>query len=368
MAFREAVLTMAATYPYAMSLAADNGLNNHHCMLIRSLAIFMPLIASACEADTALSLTDGWRTEVMAEWGDVMPDMLAFSADGNTLYVSNETKSGGDNPSLSRIDVATGTCRTLLSGLNRADGLKMDRQGRLWLGEEVTGGRMFRIDIPESLKRNQRLDQSPVPGTVQYVESAGNMAHEGFAFSSDEQYLYLADEWKEGSLFRLDLHSGKLQLLHEQKGWLAIDEPGRARERAIQAKGRPFHRLEDMETLPDGRILLAETGDSNRRGRIWVLDDRGKKPSMSLYLDHPDLNHPDNLEWDVHRQLLWITDDDWPSFLWAWNGKNLIRVATHRTAEITGIESAPDGSLWFNLQHNKAGADMTIRMTGGFTE
>lgn len=185
-------------------------------------------------------------------------------------------------------------------------------------------------------------------------------------FSKDGKYLYLADEWIEGCLYRFTLKTKLLQVYHSSKGWLRINTPVDARFKAEVLHGKYFSRLEDMELLPDGRVLMAETGSKKSQGRIWVLDDRGSDdgamPKLSSYLEHSDISHPDNLEWDQKRSWLWITDDSSPSKLWAWDGKKLMQIASHRFAEITGVESSPDGSIYFNLQHNTFGPDLTLRI------
>ena len=70
-------------------------------------------------------------------------------------------------------------------------------------------------------------------------------------------------------------------------------------------------------------------------------------------------------EWDTVRNWLWISDDDKPSHLWAWDGKALSEIARHGMAEITGVESAADGAIYINLQRRIGGPDLTLRLRGG---
>ena len=157
-----------------------------------------------------------------------------------------------------------------------------------------------------------------------------------------------------------------MEVFHSTEGWLEINTPVDARFKAEVLHGKYFSRLEDMELLPDGRVLMAETGSKSSSGRIWVLDDRRSNskamPKLSSYLEHSGLNHPDNLEWDQKRGWLWITDDSSPSKLWAWDGDKMMQIASHSFAEITGVESSPDGSIYFNLQHNAFGSDLTLKI------
>jgi len=310
-------------------------------------------------------LAPAWQSEVISQWQDELPDMLILSGDEKTLFVSCETASNMLSPSLVRIGLETGKREILLYGLDRADGLKMDRHGDIWLGEEVADGLVVHITSPATVTPEQRLDRNRLVSShpaILSMPATGRFSHEGMAFSKDGQYLYLADEWSEGCLYRLTLESGELFVLHHTKGWLHINTPHDARFKAEVLHGRLFDRLEDMEPLPDGRILMAETASKGKQGRIWVLDDSGTSPELAPYLEYADISHPDNLEWDSKRGWLWITDDNSPSSLWAWDGKNMTQVASHRFAEITGVESGADGSIYFNLQHNSFGPDMTIRI------
>ncbi len=323
------------------------------------------MLATSCATDTGLELASDWQVSVISEWQDEKPDMLVFSDDGKTLFISCETNSDMLSPSLARIDLQNGQRETILYGLHRADGLKIDRHGDIWLGEETADGLVYKISSPQGIAAEQRVDRARVVAShpnIAPVLAAGRFSHEGMAFSGNHRYLYLADEWKEGCLYRYELSSGKLTVFHSKKGWLEINTPKDARFKAEVLHGTYFERLEDMELLPDGTILMAETGAGDRTGRIWRLDDRGIQPTVSHYLEHPDLAHPDNLEWDEKRGWLWITDDSSPSKLLAWDGKKVIRIATHRTGEITGIESRHDGSLWFNLQHRIFGPDLTMKI------
>ena len=329
-------------------------------LMIVSLTVL--LLATACEADSGLTLAPGWKAEVVTEWDDDMPDMIAISGDGKSLFITNETKANMLSPSLTRVDIASGKKQTLLYGLDRADGIKLDSMGSLWIGEEVPDGLIYKITDAENFPPEQRFDRDRLisgHADIEPVIQAGRMAHEGISFSRDEQYLYLADEWREGCLFRLSIDHLKLEVLHADKGWLSVTTPNEARLRAEVLHCRHFNRLEDLELLPDGRVLLAETGS----GTIWILDDSGEQPSISRFFQHADLYHPDNLEWDTIRSALWITDDDSPSSLWLWDRQKLTRVASHRFAEITGVNSSSNGTVWFNLQHNRFGSDQTISLS-----
>ncbi|MDQ7010387.1 MAG: hypothetical protein Q9M29_01065 [Mariprofundaceae bacterium] len=330
------------------------------------LAPCLLMLLGACDHGHGLTTAPEWKAETIAEWNDARPDMLVLSGDKRFLFVSFETRQNQLAPSLGRINLHAGEQEILLYGLARADGLKMDQSGKLWIGEEVADGEIWTIHEPEMLPAGQRVDRNRHVASHQdivAVPSAGRFSHEGLAFSNDGRYLYLADEWIEGCLYRFILKEQKLQVLHKSRGWLDIERAGEARLYAEKSHGRIFRRLEDMEPLPDGRILMAETGRDGEHGRILALDNRGDAPVVSLFLADTRLHHPDNLEWDEKRGWLWITDDDEPSVLWAWDGKELQRIAWHDHAEITGVESAADGAIYVNLQGRSFDPDLTVRLT-----
>ena len=331
--------------------------------LFKLLAL-MPLLAS-CTEEIGLDVAPEWKVGSIMAWEESLPDMLLLSRDEKQLFVSCETVQNMLSPSLARIDLERGSKEILIYGLARADGLKMDSKGDIWLGEETEDGLIIRVTSPESLPAEQRFDRDRLVGShpdITPVLSAGRFSHEGLAFSKNGEFLYLADEWKEGCLYRYEISSGELQVFHSSKGWLKINTPVDSRFKAEVLHANFFNRLEDMETMPDGRIAMAETGSKNGSGRIWMLDDRGESPLITVYLESPDIHHPDNLEWDSKRGWLWITDDHSPSSLWAYDGSKLHKIASHSSAEITGVESSKDGSIYLNLQHRRFGSDLTVKL------
>lgn len=333
------------------------------------MLLFLSLGLFACYAQNETAFSDldvdgNWRVQGVAEWQHDRPDMLQLSADRETLFLSFENKARTIQrirqlPALGRIKLKTGASEVMLRGLLAADGLRLDQHGDLWLGEEVADGHVWHIRHPQSLPAEQsiiRTEQKSSHPDVTIVQAAGRMSHEGLVFSRDGRYLYLLDEWKYGALYRLQQANQKLQVFHRNKGWLAIQQPMFARQEAQRIGAARFNRGEDMERLPDGQILFAETDT----GIIHILDDRAAKPTVKPWLQHKGIEHPDNLEWDEHRQWLWITDDSKPSELWVWDGNIFHRIVRNRNGEITGVETHPDGRVWINLQGEKKGMDQTV--------
>ncbi|MDQ6995792.1 MAG: hypothetical protein Q9M18_09385, partial [Mariprofundaceae bacterium] len=309
---------------------------------------------------TGIQLNPAWTSHSLSAWHNHHPDMMVVSQDKQWLYVSCETNASLLAPSLLAIHIETGKQHILLFGLHKADGLKVAPDGSLWLGEEFKDGLFWRITEPATLPSEQRVDRATLASStpaIMPLHRVGNFKHEGLAFSKDGQFAYMADEWKEGCIYRYNLHTHQLKVLHKDKGWLLIRDAKHARMDAEKLHGQYFNRIEDMETLPNGQILLAET----KTGRILKLDDRSTLPKVSTWLENNALIHPDNLAWDDKRHWLWITDDDDPSYLWAWDGHTLREIAHHDSAEITGV-TLHGSDVYINLQQNLGQPDVLLRL------
>ncbi len=329
-------------------------------MHMRAMPILMMLAMVACTLNASgLKLAPGWKARSIIVWREAHPDMMVLSADRRWLYVSCETEAHPRTPSLAVYDMSGGHNHVLLTGLHRADGLKLAPDGSLWLGEEFEKGLIWRIAQPDRLPYEQFVDRRAMESShpsIAPLPAAGAFAHEGMAFSSDGRFAYLADEFEQGAVYRFALAKKQLDVLTD-KGWVRIEFPDNARLNARHLGARAFNRIEDMETLPDGRVLMSETGT----GRILVLDDRGPSPVVETYLEQAGLAHPDNLAWDEQRRWLWITDDSHPSLLWLWDGRHLSEIARHDQAEITGVIVDGD-NLYINLQ-NHNGPELTLQLT-----
>jgi len=329
--------------------------------LILLLALPLGMLSGGCEMNpTGLEVSSGWQQRSVAVWRNSRPDMLALSPNKKWLYISCETNAANNAPSLVAINMQSGRQHFLLFGLMRADALKFAPDESLWIGEEFAEGLIWRISDVDKLPAEQTVDRLAMLAShdsVQPFRPAGRFSHEGLSFSHDGRFAYLADEHKAGAIYRLRLADRRLQVLDRQMQWQAVPEPNEARATAIRLDAATFNRLEDMETLPDGRILLAETDT----GKILALSDHGDKASIETLLHDDRIVHPDNLAWDDKRKLLWITDDDSPSALWAWDGRQATRIAVHHKAEITGVLPVGD-DIYFNLQGVKGGPELTVRI------
>jgi len=308
-----------------------------------------------------LELDSAWQQRSVAVWRNSKPDMMALSPEGKWLYISCETKASRNAPSLAAINLETGRQYFLIFGLMRADALKFAPDGSLWIGEEFSEGLIWRIAGIDKLPVEQTVDRLTLNASHAAIvpfRAAGRFSHEGLTFSNDKRFAYMADEDKSGAIYRFDLEKRSLSVLDIAMKWQVVDDPDEARATAHQLNAASFNRVEDMETLPDGRIVLAETGT----GKVLVLYDHGAKANIETLLHDEQIVHPDNLAWDEKRQLLWITDDDKPSALWTWNGRESRRIALHHAAEITGVLPIND-DIYINLQGMNNGSELTVKLT-----
>lgn len=187
----------------------------------------------------------------------------------------------------------------------------------------------------------------------------GRFMHEGNVVMSDEKTVYMCDDAGPGAFFKFvadtaqHLGSGRLyawQMKADSNGrhWIPLpqsrDSLLHARRFAFQRGASIFNRMEDMELLPDGSLLISESGkDScdmsnavNLGGKVMpylekyhvgnqVYDDRHgrilrydpKTETMSVFLEGGQadedrsivLSNPDNLAVDLKRNLLVIVED-----------------------------------------------------------
>jgi len=320
------------------------------------------MLLLSCSFDAIqLDLAPGWKVQSLAAWRNTNPQATTPSKDGKWLYISLENSAGLSSPSLVSISMNSGRHQTLLSGLHRAHGLKIAPDTSLWIGEQFDQGMIWRITEPNRLPIDQRIDRGSLSishPAIAPLPDAGRFSHSGFAFSIDGRFAYMSGADRQGRIYRYELRSRILQVLHEQQGWVSIDNPESAEAEAHQLGARAFSPLGGIAILPDGLILIAEPSQA----RILQLNDRGEQPKLSTYLKDEQLNHPEDLVWDLARQWLWISDGINPSHLWVYNGNRLSRIATHNKARITGISMHRE-TLFLNLRNNVSAPEITLQLT-----
>ena len=244
----------------------------------------------------------------------------------------------------------TGRTRILVEGLRNVLGLRFAPDKSLWVAEGEARGEIWRMVDPAHFPEGQRIiaqtGGSTQPGFASFL-LAGRFAHQAIAFSADRRFAYLADMVRGGCLYRLDLRTRLLAVLHADKGWLNVDAED-AVAMALELGARKFAAISDIEPLPAGGLLLAESGN----GQILKLDDGAAGPRLSTWLKREKLHQPVDMSWDESRRWLWITDDATPSTLWAWDGHSLYDVVHHPVARISGVLATSKGSVYVNLQRS----------------
>jgi len=329
--------------------------------LLLFILISVMLLVSCSFDAIQLDLAAGWKVKSLAAWRNTNPQSTTPSNDGKWLYLSLENSAGLSSPSLVSINMNSGRHQTMLSGLHHAHGLKIAPDSSLWVGEQFDQGMIWRITEPSRLPSDQRIDRGSLSishPAIAPLPDAGRFKHSGFTFSIDGRFAYMSAAGQQGRLYRYELRSRTLQVLHEQQGWVLITNPESAEAEARQLGARAFSPLHGIAMLPNGLILIAEPSQA----RVLQLNDRGEQPELSTYLEDEQLNQPEGLLWDTARQWLWISDGIKPSHLWAYNGNRLSRIATHNKARITGL-SIHGETLFLNLRNNVSAPEITLQLT-----
>ncbi len=356
--------------------------------------------------DQALHLPGNYRYEILVRAGDELPgggifpernDMNAFVpvAPGRAhLVVNHELRPG-------RITILT-----------------LQKAGRLWnmvasRSARVPGGTwnncggnatpwgtvlsaeeyppVTRLQLLSHLARGISMDPGHYgwmveidPATGQGVKrrGLGRFSHENAAVMPDRRTVYMGEDRRDGALYKFvaeregDLSRGALYVLDaEGRRWLSIphEDLRDARGAAHDLGATRFDRLEEVEyNAADGMLYIAETGDirksgPDRYGRVWRLDPRTL--AMEVFLQgRPDgVVNPDNLAVEPGTGRLLVHEDRYDELRAPTAGmpNNSLWVVDHeghamrfasipRGGEPTGGAFAPDGTLFFSVQHPDA--------------
>jgi len=326
--------------------------------IMRRCALLLLVLISACQINaTGLVLAPGWSYHSLGAWKHLMPNHMAMGAKSRWLYFGSALSEHSAVAGVAALNVENGHTHVLVEGLRNVNGMAFAPDGSLWVAEGGDQGLIWRMAEPARFPDEQRVDtvsrESTHPGFASF-RFAGRFAHKAIAFSANHRFAYLADAGLGGSLYRLDMHARKLAVFHHDKGWLPV-VPEDAVLAAHKLAADRFQSISDIERLPDGRLLLAESGS----GRILMLDDQSKKPMLTTWLKRDALRHPGDLAWDASRQWLWITDAATPSSLWAWDGHHLHQMVHHPVSTISGVLVA-DGTVYVNIQLGRNNPSMTF--------
>jgi len=318
----------------------------------------MLLALVACQIDgTGLVTAPGWHYHSLGAWKNLTPNQMALSADGRWLYFGSETSEFTTVAGVAALNTKSGRTHVLIQGLHNVNGMRFAPDGSLWVAEGGDQGGIWRMAEPAHFPDDQRVNaltrESTHPGFSPF-RFAGRFAHRAIAFSANQRFAYLADAAAGGSLYRLEMRARRLDVFHRKKGWVkVIPEDAVIAARSMGAA--KFESISDIERLPDGTLLLAESGS----GTILKLDDRADKPVLSPWLKRDALHHPTALAWDQSRQWLWITDAAAPSTLWAWDGHYLHDIVHHPASRISAVLAAGD-RIYVNVQRGRNNPSVTF--------
>ncbi len=331
-----------------------------HILLMRYFAIIASILLAlnGCQVNAiGLDVASGWSYHSLGAWRQLTPTQADLGADGRWLYFGSELSEFSSVASVAALNVKNGHTHVLVEGLRNVHAVRFAPDGSLWVAEGGEQGEIWRMAEPGHFPDNQKVDavarESTHPGFAPF-RFAGVFDHRAMAFSIDHRFAYLADAAADGGLYRLNMRSRQLAVLHSEKGWLSVDPEG-AVQLARKMGAARFAAISDIEPLPDGSLLLAESAS----GRILRLDDRGAKPHINTWLQQSELHHPGDMAWDEERQWLWIADASTPSTLWAWDGHNLHRIVRHERARISAV-LAVAGKIYVSVHRGRNNPAMTF--------
>ncbi|MFQ5344637.1 MAG: hypothetical protein ACE5DZ_01605 [Mariprofundus sp.] len=316
------------------------------------------LALSGCQVDgTGLVVAPGWTYHSLGAWKNLMPNQLVLSADGRWLYFGSEISEYSPLAAVAALHTESGRTHVLVQGLRNINGLRLAPDGSLWIAEGEDQGLIWRMAQPDHFPDDQRVNpvtrESTHPGIAAF-RFAGRFSHRAIAFSTDDQYAYLADAVSGGYLYRLDMQARRLAVLHREKGWLEV-VPEDAVKMGQKLGALSFSSITDIERMRDGSLLFADSGS----GTIFRLEDQGERARLKKWLQRDVLRQPVDLAWDEARQWLWITDEATPSTLWAWDGHELHDMLHHPSSRISGVLAAGE-NVYVNLQRGRNNPSMTF--------
>lgn len=276
--------------------------------------------------------------ETLAQ-GFQSPDGLALDAETGDLYLTDEDASAivrirPDGTKRTVLDSRTpiyevsGTHRTQVAGLRSPEGLALDEEGRLYVAEDVPGGRLLVFDIRGPIRRSRMEGE-----VVRLPLQNSRFAWESIAIGPKGELLLAGSSLEDvagadggGDLFMgVILHrdaSGDWWLLlnHAMTSYSGVcfspdgryalmtaEIPGLAgcvdlRTRMVRTFlwDMTFHSPEGVCSLPGGAFLVAEES-----GKIFRMDPTSG--GVQLVYEHDGT--VESVLWDAGSRRLLLTDD-----------------------------------------------------------
>jgi len=359
---------------------------------------------SVVSNESSLNIYDAGRDD----WPDMNTTNETGKMAGRYMYRTHEVRSPASQPeggSVSVVDLNTGETRLLAqdSSWNAVDGIRWTPWGTILFAEEVTGGRLFEIELDDNdmMKAASVLDRPAV----------GRLAHEGIDVDA-EGNVYVIDEWRGqtsgcdfgtpcgGGLYKFvpssygDLSAGDLYVLKAsgpdgigRAEWVGPIDAANARQSGSEFGGTSYQRCEDMEIIGDTLYVAITEGPRSEGvgaevygGRVIALNLKSMtvtnfvKPGVNVPVEigrpgeanfQTGFDNPDNLAESPDGRLV-IIEDNVPSDIWfasketnsfgAAKKVELFASLSDPKAEGTGIYFSPNdpSTLYVNVQHSVA--------------
>ena len=356
--------------------------------------------------ETDLNIYDGGRDD----WHDMNNVNETGPMAGRFMYRTHELRYPANQPeggTVTVVDLKTGETKILAQdpSWDALDGIRWTPWGTVLFAEEVTGGRLFEIELNEDLMTAANVIDRPAVGRLAHegidIDAEGNLyvvdEHRGRTSGCDlglpcggGVYKFVPDEYRNlesGSLYVLGIEDNGGRRDNTGQGvWLGPIDASDARRSGTLAGGASYQRPEDLEII-DGVLYVAitegprdEYGDEYYEGRVIAIDLESMQVSdfvkagvnVPVEIGKPgDEGHQtgfdsvDNLAEAPNGDLVMIEDNN-PSDIWfastrtnrfgASNQVKLFASLTDPGAEGTGIYFSPQQPdvLYVNVQHSAA--------------
>lgn len=378
--------------------------------------------ATVVPAARQVLLAEGLKARKVADMAELADMMAFYPTNRNPRYAFTCIEQGraedGMNPGLQRVDLRSGEVITVVYGTDRCDGIRRTPWDTILFTEETDDGRAYELLRPDDVDDEEAtviLDRATGEVTGDNVvqrRALGTFAWEGLHVFNDGTVI-AGDELRPdeglpgGSIYRFKstgadasgspLAEGTLAALRVAGGpdetsygqgaevglgeWVPVN-PESARESAHSVNATGYYRPEDLhrDPLAEGRrVCWANTGNAELKnyGEVLCLQDSARPEVQRFISGNPEMNQPDNLDFQPGTGILYVIEDNSNGDVWGClrDGKDTdlmsdgcVRVLSVRDAdaEPTGFTFASNGrNAYLHVQHNDdPDTDPLLRITG----